>query len=200
MMKQSQAGFSLLELLVAMTVLGFLGSAMAAGVRFGLNVWTDGGAATQRAQQGRYVAHLWRTQLSALEKRSLRGTGRERVAAFWGEPDRLSFVGALPDSAYPKRSQLLTYERSAVGQLELHWRRFDPELLFQTQDERQLVLDGVEALSFQYYGRIRPGGPKLWQDRWVNRANPPSMIRIDLETDASIPPIFVTVETQDVDL
>ena len=82
------AGFTLLELLVAIAIMGLLGAAMAGGVRFGLTAWQTGGEQTEALMDGRSLHGLLRGQLATTQLRLLRGPDRQAVAsrtgcAFW---------------------------------------------------------------------------------------------------------------------
>src|ERR1041385_8462373 len=94
-----QRGFTLLEMLVALTVLGFLMVGLNEGVRTGLGMWS---------REARQIGSIAELDSTARILRSLLGgiplapavpadpTGSSHVIAFAGTADRLVFVGDMP--------------------------------------------------------------------------------------------------------
>jgi general secretion pathway protein J len=94
-----QGGFTLLEMLVALTVLGFLMVGLNEGVRTGLGMWS---------RQARQIGSIAELDSTARILRSLIDgiplapavpadpAGPSRVISFSGTADRLVFVGDMP--------------------------------------------------------------------------------------------------------
>ena len=192
------AGFTLLELLVAIAIMGLLGAAMAGGVRFGLTAWQAGGEQTEALMDGRSLHGLLRGQLATTPLRLLRGPDRQAVAAFWGEPHRLRFLGRLPQAARPGGDTVLDYERTAAGTLTVSWRALGEEG-DDTSDRREVVLTDVAGLRFGYYGRSAGSPVASWHDGWTGRDRLPELVRVEVTAKDDqpwrLPPFVVAIET-----
>ena len=195
-----QAGFTLLELLVSITIMALLGATMAAGVRFGINAWQAGAAQTEALMTGRSLHSLMHGQLSTARLRLLRGPGRDAVAAFWGEPDRLQFLGSLPQVVPHGNDMLLEYRLTATGALAFSWRASGEDRQAETPTRPEKLLENVDRLRFRYYGRSAGGPVASWHDRWMDRDRLPALIRVEVTPESGelwrLPPFVVAIETE----
>ncbi len=200
------AGFSLLELLVAVALLGLLSALMAGGIRFGLRAWERGAVSAGALERGRHGEDLLRRHLSAPALRLRRGPGRSVATAFWGDTQSLRFVGRMPRIVPGEGDWLLAYalaDRADGGRdLVLRWqvlRAFEDPARDGSEVQRETVLRDVRSVRFAYYGPPAGGGDALWTDRWVDRDRLPDLIRVILEpadgADWSAEPFVVRIET-----
>lgn len=191
-----QAGFTLVELLVAMTMIGLLSVALFGGLRFGARSWD----AVETRSAGR--------EAIAITHSFLRERIRQIVHLPDGDPSdtpaewtagRFQFIGRW--RAGPLYGGLyaftLWFDPEGSGSLRLAWQPADawPEDVAAPEGlagERALV-DGVSVAAFWYYGVGEAGGDPVWTPLWDSRYGPPELIRIDLEFAAasSVWPEFV---------
>jgi general secretion pathway protein J len=170
-----QAGFTLLEVLVALAVLGFLALGLAGGVRFGLGAWESQARLIDRTGDldvadralRRIVAQLVPTDDARLP--GLRGTARgfegvtELPAAAVALPTRQAVVALGVD-----RAQRLMLRWTP----HLHARRLGPP---PAPDESEL-LRGVERIEIAYWSAAAGGG---WLPAWM-RVELPDLVRFRL--------------------
>ena len=169
-----QAGFTLLEVLVALTVLGFLVLGLAQGVRFGLGAWDNqtrmlgrvGDLDVADRALRRIVAQLAPTDDVRLP--GLRGT----AAGFEG-------VTELPMlAAVPTRRAVVALGVDRAHRLVLRWtpypraRRLGPP----PAPEESELLRGVERIEVAYWSAAVGGG---WLPAWT-RAELPDLVRVRL--------------------
>ena len=162
------AGFTLLEILVALAVFGILILGLGQGVQFGLQAWN---------RQERTIAA--RSELDAVD-RTLRTlvTALDPDSAVGGAAHALAFTSRLPRSA-----QLATAEADmAIGidasrALVLRWTpHLHATRLAPPPPPRQaLLLAGLQRLDIAYW----PHDGTTWSDTW-SAEDPPSLIRIRL--------------------
>jgi general secretion pathway protein J len=177
-----QGGFTLLELLVALLVLGLLVLGLSQGVRASLDL--------RQAQQRRLgttaeldaAQRLLRTVLGRLPvspdgSRLVVGrTGSGLV----GEADRVNFVGDLPTGLGPNRRaemSLFVQDRRLV----LSWtpHRHERSLAPPPTAAETALLQGVEKIELAYWAAPTGGEAPGWQSRWT-ASEPPVLIRLRL--------------------
>jgi general secretion pathway protein J len=173
-----QAGFTLLEMLVVLVVLGMLVVGLAQGVRAGLAMW---GAQTRRVgETGELdaVARILRTLLSELPASSSAGSaGSPEIK---GRQDSLGFVGDLPTGLGTTRRADITIELRH-GRLVLRWtpRRHELSSAPPPEPTETELLGRVDRLDFAYWGAPVAGQPAAWRAQW-DGPEIPELIRLRL--------------------
>jgi prepilin-type N-terminal cleavage/methylation domain-containing protein len=188
-----QAGFTLLELLVAMTIMALV-SVLAL---FGLRIIAGGTAERQRdivswASDAR-VLEIAVEELSRALPLDWGPPGSFRVA-FDGDDDSLRFVNATPGYRSGTGLVMWQYRLDAVGGrtvVYLQRRPLTPESAgFGDFDDRkdQPVAQFPGELSFAYFGKADEEESGQWQSRWRDAPRLPAAVR--LGDDSSGPPLL----------
>lgn len=180
--RRRMAGFTLLELLVALFVLGFLLVALNHGVRTGLGIWD---VQTRRVDKTwdldatvRVVRTLL-TQISASPTASINRGSPGVAIAFAGNADKLNFVGELPtgfgtDVPADVRLELLG------KRLVMNWRPHRHELSAAPPAATTTeILRGVDRLELAYWGPSPAVSALTWLGAWEG-PNLPDLVRIRL--------------------
>lgn len=194
----SEAGFTLLELLVAMTLLALVFGLIAGGIGFGAAVWEKGGASSRRAGDLQTAHRVLRGRIEAM--RPYRRPRERRQAlqplAVDGAPDALVFVGPPPaELALPGlyRYRIAIEGRGGDRTLVLAWRRLQPDLRDFEQEAAGVagndedtsgavtLMQGVEAARLAYFGAVTPDDPPEWRDRWEDAVRLPELVRLTLQ-------------------
>ena len=176
-----QSGFTLLEILVALVVLGFLMVGLTQGVRAGLTMW---GAQTRRVGETADLdagARVLRRLLSGISLPSAGGLpGASGTEKFEALPESLTFVGDLPTGFGTARRADITLELHEGG-LVLRWTPRRHELSTAPPPEPIVteLIRGVERFDLAYWGSPSQGEPAGWQSRW-DRRDLPELIRVRL--------------------
>jgi general secretion pathway protein J len=176
-----QSGFTLLEILVALVVLGFLMVGLTQGVRAGLTMW---GAQTRRVGETADLdagARVLRRLLSGISLPSAGGSlGASSTEKFEALPESLTFVGDLPTGFGTTRRADITLELHE-GRLVLRWtpRRHELSIAPPPEPIETELIRGVERFDLAYWGSPSPGEPAGWQSRW-DRRDIPELIRVRL--------------------
>jgi general secretion pathway protein J len=173
-------GFTLLELLVALTVLGFLLVGLAQGVHFGLLAWRTGVRLTNSSDDFNTLDSTLRHLIEGADP------GDELdPAPFIGSSDRLDCITALPSAGDPTGSRRMqaTLLVDAGHRLVLRWipylhaKRVGPS---PSPTDTEL-LRGVSRMELAFW---RPGSG--WVSAW-RAPDLPTLVRISLRFPAGDP-------------
>ena len=186
---QAAAGFTLVELLVAITLLGMLAALVFGGFRFGNRAWERAQAHVDHASEIQLAQSFLRRRLGTAAPVRKRDEGREQHLEFDGEASRLSFVTVMPvhrgTGGYARLE--LEFKRTAeAGELLLTWRpyRFGSQAdADEDEGDVRALLRQVDEVTFAYYGPRRDDRdePLTWSSSWRERRQLPRLIRVRLK-------------------
>lgn len=181
MNRQRDAGFTLVELLVALAILALVVTLISHATAIG----AAGTETVERKSEALGELRLGQSMVRRhlAEARPVRWPdGRRTVAAFEGDPDSVSFVSVMP--AWPDMAGLyLVRFHIADGELVMTRRATageSPEFAFDRHSERRVLATGVSSLRFAYFGTDDPRQPAGWSERWHRRGRLPSLVRLNL--------------------
>ncbi len=191
---RSARGFTLLELLVAMVLLGLLSSLLFGGLRLGSRVWAEGERHLVTLEQAQTARNALRRILSrAVPRRS--NDPRNNALLFDGESERLDFLGLSPAESIPGALfwMRLAVDRRADGnRLILGWRAMqpnEPPPERYADDETVVLLAGFTDVEFTYFGLPRGSRRRgaQWYGDWRNQVSLPDLIRVTVRFAADDP-------------
>jgi len=181
-----QGGFTLLEMLVVVTVLGFLIIGLTQGVRTGLTLWEAQSRRVGETAELDAAARILRALLSGIAPSpSVGPTGGAGGLELTGSAASLAFVGDLPTGLGTTQRADITLELSR-GRLVLRWTPHRHELSTAAASpptETELV-GNVERLDLAYWGTSSSGQETGWQAQWDGPAIP-ELIRVRLVFSAN---------------
>lgn len=169
-----QRGFTLLEILVALVVLGLLLAGLAQGVRFGL-----------RARDSQSRVLVTQTDADGIDRLLRRlieqaDPGRATVGAGMSGTSRaITFVSNLSAAARPTRTTQSEIRLAVdAGRLVLRWTPYlhAPRLAPASAPSEDVLLSGIDHLEIAYWGAEK-GGPHSWRDGWQG-GELPDLVRI----------------------
>jgi len=174
----AESGFTLLEILVVLVVLGFLMVGLAQGVRAGILLWN---AQTHRVSETSELdasARVLRALLSGIAASPSAAAAPGAVAQIKGTADSLAFVGDLPTGLGTTQRADITLEVSG-GRLQLRWRRHRHELSIAPapQPAETELSRGIDHLDLAYWGSPSADRPAGWQTEW-DGPGIPELIRV----------------------
>lgn len=167
-----QAGFTLLETLVALVVLGLLMTGLAQGLRLGVSAWQ----AQTRILAARGDLDAADSTLRALIARLDPGGFSANPPSFAGTSRSLGFTTTLPQAAggMATREADVTLAVDDGRRLQLLWRTHYPNPTRPPPPARRvLLLEEVDHLEIAYWQGEKGG----WRSEWAG-APLPKLIRI----------------------
>jgi general secretion pathway protein J len=176
-----QAGFTLLEMLVVLVVLGFLMVGLTQGVRAGFSLWDAQARRIGETAELDAAARIVRALLSGVAPPPSGGTAAgANAVGFKGTSDSVSFVGDLPTGLGTTRRADITLQMSQ-GRLVLGWTPHRHELSTAPPPEAVEIelIRGIDRIELAYWGSQSPGQAGSWQAKW-DGAGIPELIRLRL--------------------
>jgi len=195
-----QEGFTLLEVIIALTLLSLMMTVLFNGLRFGARAWDAAGARVTDAADHALVQQFIRRRLQQAQPVLWTQTMENPSAAFAGTPERLSFVAPLPARRGVGGLYEFTLAVTAldgVEQFVVSYRLFHPDTLADAEPQRELLAANVRRVTFSYFGTEEGGDRLSWQNRWQERAQLPLLVRLQVEQDETAalhwPPLTVAL-------
>lgn len=178
-----QAGFTLLEMLVVVVVLGLLVIGLTHGVRAGLTLWEAQSRRIGETAELDAAARILRTLLSGIVPPASAAFSPtpDNAGEFKGNVDSVEFIGDLPTGLGTTRRANITLALRQ-GRLVLRWTPRRHELSDAPSPEPTEVelVRQVEHLDFAYWGAPAPDQPAAWQGKWEGGSTLPDLIRVRL--------------------
>jgi prepilin-type N-terminal cleavage/methylation domain-containing protein len=172
---RNQRGYSLVELLVVLALMGLIAVAMSGGIRFGTRVWERTGAQVETQEQMQGAQALLRAVLSRTAPR-LFDPVLAAQETFAGSPNQMSFIATMPPALGGSGLARFTLQASPSDDgvaLQIAWT---PERGERTE-RRQVLLRGARAISFAY-AKVEPGSGPQWSESWASDLGMPALVRI----------------------
>jgi general secretion pathway protein J len=190
-LRAAERGFTLLELLAAITLLGLLMAVLFGGLRLGTRVWETADARLDSSVRLQIVQDFIRQRLA--ETLPLEAVPPElaEVGAseplFLGTVETVRFASLLPENL-GAGIYLMELELAESGHadgsnnLVLSWRPFEPpdQTAEEVEPEERVLIENIEAVELSYFGTIDPAQPPDWWQAWENQPELPGLIRLQV--------------------
>jgi general secretion pathway protein J len=195
-----QRGFTLIEMVVALALLGVMMLMLYSGLTFGLRGWDAADANGRRTADRQVAANFLRRELEELFPMRFKDPLTLKFA-FEGKADTLRFASARPAGISAMGLSLVGIAVEDAGdgsrRHDLVMRRAMPDDAAKDfgpldRAERTVLFEGVDRVSFQYYGSENDFTDPAWVDSWEFPGRVPQAIRLRIRAaDGTLLPEMV---------
>lgn len=172
----TQRGFTLLELMLALLISTALLALLYQGVSQSLQQWQRSSSIAQHSSQHYRLNQHLRQQLG----QALRVKGADRQLVFSGDSQQLEFIAAI---SHPARSGLYHYQLNHHRtldnqyQLTLKIRRWSSNPTEPAPAERFQLYTGTQPILIEYASQNRDGQLE-WHSQWQPQRSLPALVRL----------------------
>jgi len=174
---RSTTGFTLIEVVVTLTILGFILLIVFGAFRLGLSAWEKGESTKEEYQKARIVPQLISHQIKSIVAYKIKTQQAEGdYLAFEGKAHSLKFVSTLPIKAkQPEGFVYAIYDFKEGGReggrLVLYEQRALNKDFFAEEPKEELaisLLEGISDVRFEYYREEDPlkNQKEEWVEEW----------------------------------
>ena len=183
------AGFTLLEIMVAMVVLSLIVTTAFGALRLGDRSWEAGLARSSDTETLRSVAGVLQRQFN--QTLPLVWTeDKEKTIAFRGNSEQIRFIAPAPlhhGSTGLFEFDLVAETDDSGGRLVLYFQLHDPDSNGFMPDladrQRVLLVDDLKWAEFRYYGAPVADDPPRWHRFWSSEAEAfPQLVQARFES------------------
>jgi general secretion pathway protein J len=174
-----EAGYTLVEMLASLIIVGFAAAMMVSGIVTGRRVWEHADVVTS---QGETISGAQLVLREKLE-RSYPATRYDKIptyADFFGAEKTVTFLAPPRDIHAPQALMRYTLGLATNGDLVLN-DVSDVAANPQVPAENLVLLHNVQQLDIGYYGVIPPDTAPAWHDTWQGRPVLPLLVRIHVQ-------------------
>ncbi|GGO05600.1 hypothetical protein GCM10007972_03150 [Iodidimonas muriae] len=205
--RKGQQGFTLMELIIALTIIGILSAALFSALRFTGKAWQAGDIRITEQTDEDAIRAFLRARLEQIRPMVISFDGETQDVAFRGTDKEMRFVSPLPSGIGV--GGLYLFQLGPAGQkggLQLDWWLVRPREIvdvFHEEERPRQLLDDRMVVQFAYYGYHEDeplaGAQPQWTKHWVDRKTLPLLIAVTFEDEhgetvapaLEIRPVFV---------
>jgi general secretion pathway protein J len=177
-----QDGFTLLELMVTITLLALLSLLLFSGLRFGVRAWDGNEAHGAGMDELRVVRNLLQRELEAAWPAYVTTDPVNPVIDFDGGENAVSFIAPPPQSLQTQGRARITLASARDGSHVALMMRARPELAAGNAGGwSEPLLRNLAAVRFSYFGVAAQGAAPAWRANWPSGKTFPQLVRVHVE-------------------
>jgi general secretion pathway protein J len=151
----SGKGFTLIEVMIALTILGFILLIIFGGFRLSFSAWERGDSTKEELQRRRIISQLISQQIKSVVPYRIKTEKAEGdYLAFQGKAQSLKFVSALPIRTKRPEGFVYAIYEFKEGRLLLYEQRALNRNFFEEEPREETgisLLEGISNIRFEYY-------------------------------------------------
>ena len=178
-----ELGFTLLEVMIAMTLLSIMVVLLFSSLKVGAESWDKGESKIAEVNEKAVVYQFFKRHLPATRPLWDDFSADERIFSFQGDADKFQFVSVFPASASRVGTQLfeVRFDKADNGRIIVALKPFYPTTADeQWEQEDEVLLENVEKFKLEYYDKQNLSGDSEWLDNWHEKERLPSLMKITI--------------------
>jgi general secretion pathway protein J len=182
-------GFTLLEILLVVSLLSLITASIAGGIHLGTRSWeaSRSGALIDEVEGAARSLRTLISKTSLVRMAALSASPTDpAIAVFFGNSNSLRFLSLSEGFAFWGGPTLtdIGFDYAEGGSSLSVWtslyRPDDSIKVNQSAMKKTTLIDGVVSFRLSYFGAINQGQPSSWNDTWTNREDLPKLISFTL--------------------
>ena len=182
--RERQAGFTLLEILLALVLLAFVMLGAWGAMRGATRVTHAADAVMARSESVRTVQQFLRRYVSVAEPQPYVENTDAQARMFLGQATSMQYVAPLPMQSGHAGLYLQTVSLHKAGSgmaLQLEYRPYAGDKPSDGKPVTHMLLTDLRDGKFQYLAAAAFGKPAAWRDDWQTSNGLPLAVRIHLD-------------------
>lgn len=178
-----KGGFTLIEVMLAMTLLSIMVVLLFSSLKIGAESWDKGETKIGEVNQKAVVYHFFKRHLLSVKPLWDDFSENDRVFSFQGEENHFQFVSSFPASAARKGLQLFSVQSDVYneGRVSVGIRPFYPPAEDEEwKDEEVVLVENVEDFRIQYLTKEDGDSAGYWVGKWLEKETLPALIKIKI--------------------
>jgi general secretion pathway protein J len=165
-------GFTLVEVMITLTILGFILLIIFGGFRLSFSAWERGDSAKEDLQRRRIVSQLISQQIKSIVPYRIKTEKAEGdYLAFQGKSQSLKFVSAIPIRTKRPEGFVYAIYEFKEGRLLLYEQRALNRNFFEEEPREETgvsLLEGISNIRFEYYREAdkEKNVTQEWVEEW----------------------------------
>ena len=200
----SYSGFTLVEMLVGLALLGLMTLALFSALRVGLQSWDRAEIKSVQVVDLRIFESVLRRELGKAFPLRI-GLVNENKVGFEGDKKHVRFVTALPanlsggglslvslelaeDRDGEKHGEKQNLQQNARTTQALIFKHVTPDgdvadfsALDHDKGEQSILVRGLQDVEFAFFGQENDQAELSWRDQWAPSARAPALLRVRLK-------------------
>ena len=182
-LEDRERGLTLIELLVAMTLLSMITTIVLGAIRFASQAWNEQGLADDSVADIATVRDWIRHALTEARPMTVNDEDDEPRLAFAGRDSEVAFVAPVPahlGGSGVSWIEITTADTANGRQLVMSRRSFFPVDESDFQADERVLIEHIESVRFQYFGARAPDEPAAWHDSWLEMDYLPLLVSLSI--------------------
>ena len=186
----SQRGFTLIEVLIAMTLLSMMVVLLFGSLKICADSWEKGESKITDVNEVAVVYNFFQRHLSVAKPLWNDLSDEEKTFSFQGKAQSLQFVSAFPASAGRSGLQLFSIELQKEDNEQVINVTITP--FFRVAEgeewhkEEVSLVRHVSDFNLAYFGSDDGVSEGTWQDEWLDKGVQPRLVKINIKLDNEI--------------
>ena len=198
-------GFTLLEVMIALTLFGMIVVIVTGALRIGIRAWEKGEKSIEGLQAPRIALDMMRRQLSSFDA-GLTAKRRQENLFFKGNEKQLEFVTLTPIRSKPIGGpsyiayRVVSDDEGGGEHLDMFLKerpRFGPALEKEMEDPNSwhMLIPSAQKIFFEYLKKEEKTESFFWMSQWdgATQGNPPHAVKIIIKDWASPFPLDILI-------